>query len=411
MKGIESSTNDPEINRILCETIAQQLSFVGNYKESLYYMDKYSKKIKKRKKAKITEEYKPKNAIKIIEAIADLNQVIFINEAHHAPLHRAFSIRLLKILYDKGFRYFSAETLNRSDSNLNRRGFPLVNDTGYYANEPLYGDLIRTALNLGYTVVPYENEIPCKKPLTTKDLLAAETNNKDFNWDCQNHREYNQALNLYNRILKKDPKAKIFVHAGYGHISKNGDDYFTPMGEYFQEISGIIPFAIDQELMREHSSPEFENEIYKYIINKYKFNHPTILQASNNKIWVHKEFQGRYDMQVFHPRTIYIHGRPNWLSLNGSRTPYFLQDVNINGKFPYLVSAYIKNEGVAAVPIDQLILSNPNSHKALMLPKKDLIVIIRDKSGKIIKELLANNLSETEDGNNFLQRSTKSRAQ
>lgn len=412
MKGIESSTNDPEINRILCEIIAQQLSFVGNYKESLYYMDKYCKKTKNRniKNAKTTEGYKPQNAIKIIESIADLNQAIFINEAHHAPLHRAFSIRLLKILYDKGFRYFSAETLNRSDSNLNRRGFPLVNDTGYYTNEPLYGDLIRTALNIGYTVVPYENEIPCKKPLTTKDLLAAENNKKDFNWDCQNHREYNQALNLYNRILKKDPKAKIFVHAGYGHIFKKGNDHFTPMGEYFQEISGIIPFTIDQESMREHSSPEFENEIYKFIVNKYKFNHPTILQASNNKIWVHKEFQDRYDLQVFHPRTIFIYGRPNWLSLNGSRTPYFLQDININGQFPYLVSAYIKNEGVAAVPIDQIVVSNQNSNKALMLPKKDLIVIIRDKSGKIIKELLANNLIETEDANNLLQRSAKSRA-
>lgn len=40
IKEIESTTNDPEINRILCGIIAQELSFIGNYKESLYYMDK-----------------------------------------------------------------------------------------------------------------------------------------------------------------------------------------------------------------------------------------------------------------------------------------------------------------------------------------------------------------------------------
>ncbi|MCP3943390.1 MAG: hypothetical protein GY710_18160 [Desulfobacteraceae bacterium] len=85
---------------------------------------------------------------------------------------------------------------------------------------------------------------------------------------CQNHREYNQALNLYNRILKKNPKAKVFVHAGYGHISKKGNDFLTPMGKSFQEISGIAPFTIDQESMREHSAPEFENKLYKNTLNK-----------------------------------------------------------------------------------------------------------------------------------------------
>ncbi len=273
MKAIESSTNNPEISRFLCEAIAQELSFVGNYKESLRYMDKYNKQIKKNniKTAKELDKYKPQNAINFVETIADLNQVIFINEAHHVPLHRAFSIRLLSLLYDKGFRYFSAETLNNFDSDLNLRGYPLINETGYYSNEPLYGDLIRIALDLGYIVVPYENEIPCKKPLTAKDMLTAKNNKKDFNWDCQNHREYNQSLNLYNRILKKDPQAKIFVHAGYGHISKKGNEYLTPMGEYFKKISGINPFTIDQESMKEHSAPEFENEIYKYIVDKYKF--------------------------------------------------------------------------------------------------------------------------------------------
>jgi hypothetical protein len=186
--------------------------------------------------------------------------VIFINEVHHAAIQRVFSIRLLKILYDKGFRYFAAETL-RPDADLNNRGYPLISVTGEYTNEPVYGDLVRTALKLGYTVVPYENRIPCKKPITPCKKRITTVN-------CSNHRDYQQALNLYNRIFKKDPSAKIFVHAGYTHIEKNGDKAWKPMGFYFQKITGIEPFSIDQIFMTEHSAPQFEEENYKYILDE-----------------------------------------------------------------------------------------------------------------------------------------------
>jgi hypothetical protein len=37
---------------------------------------------------------------------------VMINEEHDTPLHRAFTTRLLPVLYAKGFRYLAAETLD-----------------------------------------------------------------------------------------------------------------------------------------------------------------------------------------------------------------------------------------------------------------------------------------------------------
>jgi hypothetical protein len=63
--------------------------------------------------------------------------------------------RLLKGLYQKGFGYFATETLDVGDAGLQARGYPTLR-SGAYIAEPMYADLVRTALNLGYRVTPYE---------------------------------------------------------------------------------------------------------------------------------------------------------------------------------------------------------------------------------------------------------------
>ena len=388
LKEFESKTKSIDEKKFVCDIIAEELSYFGDYKEALFYADKHGKFMKENKVEYNNKfrDYNPQDALKTIASIANNHQIIFINEAHHVPMHRAFSIKLLKILYDKGFRYFAAETVSTLDKDLNSRGYPLSKKTGIYTDEPLYGDLIRNALKLGYKVVPYENEIPCEKQLSLKDVVGAKVNKKKFNWNCQNHREYNQAQNLYNRILKKNSKAKIFVHAGYGHISKKGNKLWTPMCENFIKISGIIPFTIDQETMREHSAPKFENGIYQYINHKYKYDYPIVFTSSENKFWVYKKYKNKYDLQIFHPRTTLVNGRPSWMTLYGLRTPYFINNLKIDKDCPCIVSAHIKEEGPDAVPIDQITLRKRDNNKALMLPMGKFVIKIKDKTGRLIRK-------------------------
>ncbi|MFQ5750493.1 MAG: hypothetical protein ACE5HI_00730 [bacterium] len=358
------------------EFMATINSYMGNYPEALSYFDK------RRRQSdyppdfhSCLDKYKPFSALKVIQSLADSHQVIFINEAHHVPIHRAFSIRLLKILYDKGFRYFAAETLNEIDTELNHRKYPLLQITGFYTDEPVYGDLVRTALKLGFKVIAYEHTVPCNP-------------RKDDNSDCQNQRERGQAQNLFDRILAKDPSAKILVHAGYGHIDERGNNNWIPMAKYFKEITKIDPFTIDQQTMTEHSTPEYEQADYRYAVEKGLVKEPTIFRSDGGGLWVQKFIRGQYDVQVFHPRSQYKNGRPDWLLLGGARKPYQLAPDICAGSTPCLVQAFIYNEDSNAVPIDQIEISNTKEIPTLMLPEGKIRIQALDKTGKIIKDFV-----------------------
>src|SRR5690606_3224405 len=120
-------------------------------------------------------------------------RVVMLNEAHHVPETRGLTMALLKPLFDQGYRYFAAETFQEIGlKETIKKGFPML-ETGYYIAEPLFADIVREALRIGYTLVPYEHSAPC-----------------DYSVDpdgCQDQRERGQAKNLYDRTLKKDPSA------------------------------------------------------------------------------------------------------------------------------------------------------------------------------------------------------------
>jgi len=358
-----------------CEYMGTINSYVGNYLEALSSFDKFRPQNYYAPEFRSSlDNYKPYNALAIIQSIADSHQVIFINEAHHVPLHRAFSIRLLKMLYDKGFRYFAAETLIELDKELNRRKYPLQQITGGYTDEPVYGDLVRQALKSGFKVIPYEHFVPCNAfDDTTKN--------------CQNQRERGQAQNLNDRILVADPTAKIFVHAGYGHISEKGGDQWIPMAKYFKEITGIDPFTIDQVLMTEHGSPEYEHVEYRYATKKDLVKEPTIFVSEHGELWVNEFDRGHYDVQVFHPRSHYKNERPDWLSLGGARKPYLLDKEYCKETLPCLIEAFIGGEDKNAVPIDRIVISDPKSIPALMLPKGTIRIVAVDETNNIINEI------------------------
>ena len=106
--------------------------------------------------------------------------------------------------------------------------------------EPIYAEMVRTALKLGYKVVGYEAE-------------------KEGNGDV---REDDQAKNLYERTFKNDPHARVVVNAGYAHIQENGK-YLggASMAQHFRKLTGIAPLTVEQTMLIEHP-PGTENHPY-----------------------------------------------------------------------------------------------------------------------------------------------------
>src|SRR5690606_34637476 len=103
--------------------------------------------------------YTALNAVDEIDSIAHKHQVILFNESHIDPRGRLFLTNLLPTLKAAGFTYLFLEGLREDD--INERGFPLQT-SGFYTCEPMFGNLLRKAIQLGFKLIPYDcYNTPC----------------------------------------------------------------------------------------------------------------------------------------------------------------------------------------------------------------------------------------------------------
>ncbi|MES2003556.1 MAG: hypothetical protein V4450_03465 [Bacteroidota bacterium] len=344
------------------QNLSQALAFMGDQASIQELQKKYYEKLTDAAQtgaAEIVDSYKDavyEDAHTYILNKAKKNRVVMINEAHDKPFHRAFTISLLEDLYKAGFRYLAMEMLSNKGSNAITR----VNITaGHYVCEPVAGELIRKALELGYTLVPYED-------------------------NGQNHtvkqREYAQAQNLYDFIGKKDSTAKILVHAGYSHIDEGAvTDELIPMAAYFKTISGIDPLTIDQTHMTEGGNTSFEASVYSQWIRKHPLTNSSVILQDQKSIELCGTLMN--DIYVIHPPTRYSNARPTWLAMNGWK-----KEISILPAYrtAFLVQAYYEKEYNAtnpnqSIPADQTYLSAPNGLYYLYLRKGKYKIMFRDK--------------------------------
>lgn len=368
---------------ILPDLLAYLYSFTGEYQTAYSHLDRTRERFLDKPPYKdITsspiDEYEPQPAIETVAALADKNQVVMINEEHDTPLHRAFTTRLLPVLYAKGFRYFAAETFAETDETIRKRGYP-SHKTGFYVNDPVFGETVREALRLGFKIVPYE--------YPSENLIECQKQGKDADF-CQNERERGQAQNLYDRILRKDPQAKILVHVGRGHNQQVKLETWAMMGWHFKDITGITPLSVNQ-MLSERSEPKYESGLYRYVLNKWKFDEPTVFV---NKARKYFDSYG-YNLAVFHPRSTFEKGRPTWLKTLGGRKSenISLKKLKLEpgkniftGSEPVLIQAFYDGESADAIPIDQIILYPNKNIPALMLPKGKFRIRATDKAGKVL---------------------------
>lgn len=312
-----------------------------------------------------------------IAALAADRRIVMINEAHHDAHTRQLTLELLPRLRALGFNYFAAEALLPADADLNKRGYPLESSGTEYLREPLYGDIVRTALRLGYHVIAYDTASPGQG------------------------REREQARNLYRQTLARDPSARLFVHAGYAHIDKAPGrlDDMQPMGEILQKLSGQQPLSIDQTAFLEVGLDQ--GDAYHRLAAAFPAAGPQVLLArSDGKPWSAQP--KLYDVSVIlppvlsmaafgvaaegaaEPRTGNADGsprptqvvaagsfmqRPAWLSLDGQRHPIPISTALCQGVTPCVVEARYANETDDAIAADRYaFLAAPASSTLYLRP-------------------------------------------
>ncbi|MDR0795405.1 MAG: hypothetical protein LBE79_05020 [Tannerella sp.] len=337
---------------------ANEYSFVGNYQKTLETWDKNGVGI-----PKITEEdslcfigFAPVNAKDYIIERSKNEQIIIINEAHTYPNHRTFTHSLLQGLYDNGYRYLGLEAL--FDTIINERKYPII-ESGYYTKEPEFGNLIYTALNIGFTLFGY-----------------------DYFEQGGKEREIAQSRNIVN-FLEKHPHSKVLIHCGHDHVIKgtpNNVSWEKAMAGRLKEYTQINPFTIDQTQYAEKSDKK-NTHPYIAMVNK---DFPVILIDENENLFNGKKGNDQVDVRIIHPETQYINNRPNWLLSVGNRKEYHLESSKVT-QYPLLVLAYRKNEfdnnGVPADIVE--ILENENI-PSLILDKGSYEIIMKDRNYNIV---------------------------
>lgn len=290
-------------------------------------------------------------AVDASEAIAKLaadRRLVLINEAHHDAHTRELTLELLPRLRAMGFNYFAAEALDEKDTALMQRGYPVLSSGSEYIHEPIYGEIVREAIKLGFVIVPYESDA-----MTTAD------------------REAQQADNLYKRVFMHDPKARLLVHAGYAHIDKvagNFGDGTQPMAMRLKQLSGIDPLSIDQTQLRDVGAMP-GNTAYRSLVACFQPKTPTVLiNRASGKPW--SADSAVHDINVLLPPAGHRR-RPAWLSLDGQRRTHMVGAGLCNDHFPCVIDAHYANEPDEAIPADRCTLLDPNNAGSLYLRPGD----------------------------------------
>jgi hypothetical protein len=320
------------------ERLSVMTSFWGNYSMAFKFMDlAFDKKFPHYSRL-ITAGYIPLPLADALDKISK-NQVVFINEAHHLPGTRMATILMLKKMYEKGFRYLACEGLAQDSTlNLNRR----AEYTDFSYPEVLYGEMIRQALSLGYTIVAYDGS--CKG-------YADSTADVD-----QNCREKLQAQTLYDKVLKEHPNAKMIVHAGYSHINKHGGSGWNPMGKYFVDITGITPYGINQISMTAEDSASLENF---YRSNHLPKDTPVFLAKGDSMLTLWGKDNPYYDAELFLSRELLVN-KSHLMKCLPKRKAVDVSKLCSNFKQPFVIEALLKSEGEKAVAFDALEINGAN---------------------------------------------------
>lgn len=361
---IESEIEDGSLRK---SSASYHYSYIGEYKKSLETYElqlDFGLDSMTNSQAQAFEAYKPVNAFDYIKDQVKNHKLVIVSEAHQKPQHRVFTRKLLKDLYNKGFRHLGVETLTPHfqdttkflmDYNIEKRGYPTTNQlTGTYTREPQMGNMIREAISLGFKIFAYEKTIQ------------------------KTERDYQQALNI-DKYMRQFPFDKFLVHCGWYHAiesdypKRRKDNY---MAFHLKKLSGTDPLTIYQDALTEKElipeSPFYEN---------IKSDSISVLVNDEGSVFNGIDGTNHFDIFVYHPETKFKNGRPHWLyDIEGNNTTPILKAKLKTEDYPVIVKAFKYTDDINATPVDMVELKNEKDNKVLVLNEGAFKIIITNES-------------------------------
>lgn len=242
------------------------------------------------------------------------HRLVILGEEHHQSEHRAFGARVLPLLKRAGITHLALETNDQAHLDQAVRSQTVTPATdGWFTPEPQRAALLRAAMALHLPIVAFD--------MDEVDDRAWIEEHPD---ESGKYRERRMAEHIIERILQKEPTARVLIWVGYGHAYKySPPSLFKMMAAWLWELSGEEPFSCYQQT------------------------------GGFPQRWV--------DLVIRHPEPTYHNGRPDWL-----RTPdrYAIQG-RIVPPAPALVQLHLIQEGPAGTPVDQYLTGEDGAFELL----------------------------------------------
>ncbi len=315
-----------------------------------------------------------KPAVAEILAAAHGRRVVMFDEEHRSSEQRAFLHRVLEGLRKDGFTHLACETL-AEDAALEKRGWPTV-DSGTYSRDPVYGDLLRRAVALGFHIAKYEADDEVSRPRPDDKSPT----------DPTNRRERSQAENLAK--LLADPSARVVVFAGRHHISEAEGGEWTPMAGIFKQLTSVDPLTVDLFVLVDPSRRADAHPAWRAAVDAGLVkDEPVVLVGADGACF--SALPGSIDLFVFQPPLRFVEDRPAFLSCGGLREPFWPElDVDALDE-PVIVQALFSGEDDSAVPADQVIARKGERMTPLLLRAGNYRVRALDRAGVVKWETTA----------------------
>lgn len=330
---------------------AQRASLLGDYD---YAHENYFGGIGRLDSAElaITQVYP---ALPALEALVEGRKVVMFNESHGHSNQRAANFMFVRELRKLGFTHLALETLDYerttdhpckssvlADKQLHERGHA-IKGTGFYTDDPVFGELVRMALAEGYTLVAYDHTFP--------DPVSPE-------------REQEQARNIAC-VFEEDPDARIVVLGGGDHISKAPNERRPPgmMGMRLAAMLDVEPLAITnvvaqvQGLGESAASAGYATPARDGVLAGQPY-----FADTTNGVYARKG----YDRAALLPAPAERSADTGWLRLGGWRVPAPAVSLTCESA-PCLLEARRVGEDREAVPGDRCVIKQDGGSCQLFL--------------------------------------------